>query len=308
MKKLLFLLFIISLQSCASILNSNYVSVDVRTTEPAKVILQQDTFSTKNNKVALTVRRQADPLLLTVQTDSITKEIEVSSKISSIVYLNFFWLYGFIADLNNPNRFTYPRSIQLDMSTDLPDYTINYLPQKGEIYFMLSIPYVNNFLVSPRINQPKYYLSSGLFGIGGSVDFYYKDDRYLKVGSAVALNSFLSSSFGQEPVATFESVYLSLSMHRKISPLSYGLGVTYGQNAWGLNDVENIDVNGDVYHSYEGGSESVFGIYSSAQLQMTDAFHIGFIYRPTFLQNSGNTIFKYEHLISLDFAWKFRLR
>lgn len=42
--------------------------------------------------------------------------------------------------------------------------------------------------------------------------------------------------------------------------------------------------------------------------QVGKRFYIGLIYRPFFLNIYLDVDFKYEHLISLDFKWKIRLK
>lgn len=41
--------------------------------------------------------------------------------------------------------------------------------------------------------------------------------------------------------------------------------------------------------------------------QRSEDFNIGIVYRPTFYRPDLINKFKYEHLISIDFAWKIRL-
>ncbi|MDR2205986.1 MAG: hypothetical protein LBE36_07510 [Flavobacteriaceae bacterium] len=72
----------ILLTSCATFMNKPYTAVTVHTTEPSKIIYQNDTLETINNRAELFVERKKDTLLIVAKTDSLTKSVSVKPRLS----------------------------------------------------------------------------------------------------------------------------------------------------------------------------------------------------------------------------------
>lgn len=55
-------------------------------------------------------------------------------------------------------------------------------------------------------------------------------------------------------------------------------------------------------------SNKAIGFIFPAYYMPADHFFIGIVYRPTLFRFSTENPFRYEHLISIDFGWKIKLK
>ena len=149
----LFITAIVSLfaTSCAS-LNSSHKYVTIHTTEPSKIIHNQDTISTIDNKVHLKVERKKEPLLFVATTDSLTKSIRIRHGSSVMYWANipFNLGLGLIEDKNNPKRYSYPDKIFINSAEAKSKYyCCGKANNKGELYFHISQS-LNIFFMAPE--------------------------------------------------------------------------------------------------------------------------------------------------------------
>jgi len=80
--------------SCATIMNQPYKKITIYTTEPSKIIYNQNTITTSDNKADLSVLRKKETLRIIATTDSLTKSIEVEPRNSFMYWSNIFFNYG----------------------------------------------------------------------------------------------------------------------------------------------------------------------------------------------------------------------
>jgi hypothetical protein len=102
------------------------------------------------------------------------------------------------------------------------------------------------------------------------------------------------------------SAYFSLTDNYKLNHISLGYGLNYAWNKWSFQNNEEEDEL-PTRAATEKINQSI-GVVLNGYYQFGKHFHTGLIYRPTFMQIKPDIKFKYEHLISLDLIWKFRLR
>ncbi len=329
MKNLLFFLAVCSLlTSCATILNGEKTRVFLYTEDPARVIYRRDTISTKEqngfNAAALTVPRSGDFLTLTVVTDSLKKKIEILPKNSLSFYFNYnpAIFAALLIDWNSNKRYTYnspllldkhlvvvkdiPSELKKDMSKrkkSLPDLREYRFPTaKGDIFLNLTFPYINYFSLSPSHEKRKD--SFGFLGIGIGLDYYYKNNRSISLTTTGTMDFMV---FVPAPVH-YEGVHkhigswdVMLTHNHRYKGFTYGYGLAFARNSWHYNDEDK-----DIHYSRNASS---LGIGLRSHYYFSSKFTVGLIYRPTFvvLNPENNKIFKYEHLLSIDFAFKFRL-
>jgi hypothetical protein len=298
------------LTSCATLTNQAWTVSTIYTTEPTKIVFQNDTIKTKRNKVKLILERQNAPIEIIAITDSLKKKVTIKA-INSIEYwanIAYFYGIGMLIDNRNPKRYTYPPKIYLN-STDTINKYYNYYERwnnKGQLLLHLSLPHINSFLLTPENEGTK--SNTGFWGISLGLDYFHSKNQYVNLSL-----SGVSDFFAPVPAAVdiwgeyelMSSAYLSLSNNHKIKRFSLGYGLSYVENTWDLRDY--------------GGDETVptrepvkktnyaLGLIFSSYFQATPNFYLGVIYRPTLLRPDIKPTFKYEHLISIDFAWKIRL-
>lgn len=310
---LLILISIFLWSSCATILNQSTKRLTITTTTPANVIVNNDTLSSYHDRTTITVKRQPENFGITVFNDSISKNITIKSKNSFAYWLNAypstFWT-GFLIDKKKAKRYTYPSKIYVDMTDTINRY-VNYDPRskKGQLYLHLSIPHINSFLLKPN-NENDYKFSTGFWGIAVGLDYYHKPRQFINLSASAVSSFFVPFPAAIDISGEYEllsSRYFSLSNNYKIKRFSVGYGLSYSRNTWDLRYYDAFDPPPPTREPVKKSNNS-FGFIFPAYLQIGKNFNIGIIYRPTFLRPESEQVIKYEHLISIDFAWKIRLK
>ena len=303
------------LTSCASILNSPYKYVTIHTTEPSTIIFEDNTINTTDNKAHLLVKRQSDPVRIIATTDSLEKTIDIASKNSVAFWANLsggvLGLIGMAVDMNNPKRYTYPGKIFINSSDWKNTYSLFGKPNnKGEIYLHLSVPLVNPFRMALQSEGVK--SNVGIFGATIGFDYYHSKDQFIHFGfSAVSggsnpVDSVRQSTSKRPGRESMNTQYLSISNNHKFGRFSIGYGISYAENTWMYRRWGLFLI---IPFMAEQITErhNAFGLIFPVYVQLGEHFNLGVVYRPTFFRPKMPNRFVYEHLISLDFAWKIRI-
>lgn len=103
------------------------------------------------------------------------------------------------------------------------------------------------------------------------------------------------------------SRYASISNNHKLGTFSLGYGLSYSKNTWDFRYYDKFDAPPPTREPIKKSSNAI-GLIFPTYLQLGEHFNVGVIYRPTFYRPKLNDKFKYEHLISIDFAWKIRVK
>lgn len=311
MIKNIFILLTISflLASCASIMNQDWTTSTIYTTEATKIVFHNDTLKTKKNKVTLTIERKNAPIEIIAITDSLKKKVTINRINSSEYWLNVPYTFGIgmLIEKNSPKRFTYPLRIYLNSSDTINRYfSYEQGNNKGQLLLHLSLPYINTFLLTPENEDVKKNI--GYCGISIGLDYFYRRNQYLNISASGVMDLYAPMGpidiWGEYEL--MKSSYLSLSNNHKIKRFSLGYGLSYVENTWDFRNYggdETIPTREPVKKT-----NNALGFIFSSYFQATPHFYIGVIYRPTFLRLNIAPTFKYEHLISIDFAWKIRLK
>lgn len=126
-----FVSFLLVFCSCATILNTAKTPVTVITSEPASLIIGNDTIGNPGPGNTFFFDRDKKPLNITAYNESVTKSVSVQAANSAAYWLNLypnlhFWT-GFFIDTRNKKRYTYPRTIYIDLATSDSSY-LKYRP------------------------------------------------------------------------------------------------------------------------------------------------------------------------------------
>ena len=176
---------------------------------------------------------------------------------------------------------------------------------KGQLFLHLSLPYINNFHLTP-LNEPTKN-NTGFMGYSIGLDYFYNATQYLNISFAHIQDFFFPIVFvdrGDE-YELMSSKYLSLSNNHRINRFSFGYGLSFAKNSWELRN-QFWDKNSSTREPVEKSNKAL-GLIFSSYYQTTSDFYIGIIYRPTFYRLNTEPIFKYEHSVSIDFTWKIPL-
>ena len=295
----------IFLTSCATIVNLPYKYVTVHTAEPSRIIFEHDTVSTVGNKAHLKVKRKNEPLPIIVAADSSTKLIRVEPKNSVMYWSNIYFNcgLGMLVDRKNPKRYTYPDKIYINSAAAKSSYSIyGQANNKGELYLHISLPLINHFLMKPENEGAKTNVGTG----GGTfgLDYYHSEKQFIHLGilgsSGVTTGGISSQSWYLETLGTD---YISLSNNHKIGRFATGYGLSLARNVWEYGEFISIIPIEIIKKRYYA-----LGLMFPNYFQIEERFYVGVIYKPTFYRPNMTNKFAYEHLVSIDVAWKIRLK
>jgi hypothetical protein len=292
-------------------MNSPTTRVDLETTSPAKVILKGDTLVPIKNRTKMQVERNIQPLTLKVFNDSISKTINIDSRNSFAYWFNIYANsgLGMLVDKDRSKRYTYPGLVYVDMSNNSEKYYRYYpLPKKGRLFWHISLPYINIFNFKPD-NEPDQKINTGFWGIKTGINFFWRDYQFLDWSVSAVNDFFIPVPAAIDISGEYEmmgSIYTSLSQNYQLKRWTAGLGICFAKNIWSFNYSDRFDPPPPSRVPVRKSHYSV-GMVFPIYYQMGEHFSTGIIYRPTFFQTFPDTGFKYEHLISIDFAWRFQV-
>lgn len=104
------------------------------------------------------------------------------------------------------------------------------------------------------------------------------------------------------------SIYGNLTNNHRFKKYIIGYGLSFGQNTWRLNyGIAEPDTLPPSRPPVTISSQSLGFVFQN-YIQTGKRFHLGIVYRPSILNLNMEPRWQYEHLISLDLAWKIRLK
>jgi hypothetical protein len=142
------LIIVVLLSSCATVFNSSEQGIAIYTSEPAILVVNNDTLENTLMYRHITVSRSKDTIAITAISPSEWKSVQVHPKNSLAYWANYyptplFWT-GFLIDRNNPKRYTYPGTLYIDLKDRETPYLLYRPlddPYKGYKHAIKFTPY-----------------------------------------------------------------------------------------------------------------------------------------------------------------------
>jgi len=103
---------------------------------------------------------------------------------------------------------------------------------------------------------------------------------------------------------TFRSAFIGLTNNHRYCIYAFGYGLSYSNNYY---NYYLFGPPGEDYKKTIDYSPQAIGLMLTGYFFIGKSFELGVIYRPN-LYNIDRKKFHYEHLISIDFAWKIPLK
>ncbi|MDR3227717.1 MAG: hypothetical protein LBT56_08625 [Prevotellaceae bacterium] len=186
-------------------------------------------------------------------------------------------------------------------------YVLHDIHEKGTLNLRFSLPYINIF--NFKFDKDRVH-DAGFIGALFGIDYYHKNNQYISLFAGAGIN-FLAPApapvdYGDGEYDFLYSGYFGLTNNYHYENFIFGYGLSYSRNIWhhrnygDYYDVEDIMPNKDYYDKSLG---FVFSFHYSLR-----NFSAGLIYRPDIIRLNSSVKFMYKHLISIDFAWKIRLK
>jgi hypothetical protein len=314
------------LTSCATILTKKTYGLNIYSNETTAKVKVYDEIYPLPTQVE--VERSDKDLELSLILDSMTYNYVVkTSPNAEFLYRNLIFAefcpiaYGI--DFTNNKRFYYGNSVYLNtrdsIKTILPPVRkfyhdsfakTTYPRNKGELHLHLSLPHINIFQLRPENEGTK--SNAGFWGVSVGADYYHRNNQFINLSASLVSDFFVPVPAAVDIWGEYElmsSLYSSLSNNHKIGRLHVGYGFSYSKNVWNLSDHGGVDYEEGIIHREPiNKSSHAFGLIFPIYFQIKEPFSVGVIYRPTFFRPELKDKFRYEHLISIDFAWKIRLK
>lgn len=311
LKRILVLFAVLTLlSSCASMLNQPHTSISLYTTQPSVIVQNHDTLQTTDNKASLLIERKREPLMLILTTDSIKKTIRIEPGNSLMYWSNILFNYGLgmLYDKNKPKRYGYPLRVYVNSSDTTQSYSkYGEANNKGEWGLHLSLPYINSFYMEPAGEGIKG--NTGFWGLSMGLDYYHSKNQFVAIGITYVTDFFApfpgAIDYGGE-YEIMSTGYISLTNNIRNKRLAYGYGFTYARNTWYLGYNDKFDAL-PPSRSPIKKTHDALGFIIPVYYQLGQYFNLGLVYRPTFYCFECSKPLVYEHLISVDLAWKIRL-
>lgn len=296
--------------SCARIFNRNQQDITVYTTEPSRIVFNRDTLHSTENSVHLIVTRQKEPFYISVLTNKINKKIEINSHKSFMYWSNlaFFYGIGMLIDRKSPKKYAFPNRIYLNSGDTLRKYfKHDQADKKGTFDIHVSLPHINSFRLTPENEITKD--NTGFWGLLLGIDYYHKKNQFANFSISGVSDFFVPVPAAITLTGEYESMssaYMSISNNHKFGRFSSGYGLSCARNTWNFRIIDKDNHTTPTREPIKR-SHTAFGMVFSTYFQLGHQFYIGAIYRPTFFRPWIANKFVYEHLFSVDFAWKIRL-
>lgn len=306
MKGLGFLVTLLLLASCATIVNTPYAIVEI-TSSPDSAIVKLDNSPTEYvTPVILPLKRSRHDVLLSVEKDSLYREIVLASKLSPAFTIGnlFSWgIYGYLIDLTNPRKYTYKNELQVNLQERAVNRHHNGLNNDYRyLKLTFSIPFANNFLL---YNGQNYQTSQGFWGFELGMEYYQTPNLYLSVNYGAATDFFLPFPAPIDYIGEYETnstVYFSVRQNYIYKKFHFGIGI----GIVGFNHIKHYEV-------FEKKSKYAYpnkGLALSSQIQyrLSKRFYAGFLYQPlTHAYRVSGLKLDYQHFISFKIDFKIGL-
>ena len=284
----------------------------------AKVKVYDSVYKLPHKVEVIRSKKDLDVTLITQ--DSVVDYTIKSSPNPTFLYLNLVTFYlspiNYAVDFTNEKRFYYGRRAYLNTADStriivprIRKSWTNYFAQKyprkkNDVLVSVSIPYVNGFNFRPKGFGTK--VNTGFWGISAGLEYFYKPNRYVGLKFATATDFFvpIPAAVSVDDVReNLSTTYLELTDNFKFGRLHLGYGLNYSINNWRF--IDETDINNTI--NFRQKNYSV-GLTANVYFQFIKWCYVGVVYRPTFYNLRPKGEFDYEHLISLDFAFKIPIR
>jgi hypothetical protein len=217
---------------------------------------------------------------------------------------------GYIIDWKNPKRYTYPKTIFVDLEHDKP-YTTSVSktwlkPEKNLLNFKISIPEGNHLYLNKGYG---YGNTFGFLGISTGFEYYFSN-KYCINMDVGGLMDFMApvpapvdhwGNYNQS-YATYGDIQIGSDYKR----LHYDVGLQFTRTSF--YERKTVELFPDYIDTLRySKSQNNMGLALSTYYRITKGFNIGLNYYPSFIViGNGDTKFHYSHLIFLELSFKIK--
>ncbi|MDR2906407.1 MAG: hypothetical protein LBU91_00235 [Bacteroidales bacterium] len=280
-------------------------------TDNVQVQINNDTENWHTLPASVDVLRSKDNLIITAQADTLKKQIEVRRGLSTAFWLgNMFsgaGVIGYIIDLTNPKRFTYPKTIFLNFNNDQKLYSKRSLntwlqPEKNLLNIKISMPYGNHFYLN---RGSDFGGSFGFFGISGGFEYYFSDKYNVNMdfGGLTDFPFPFPASYHPDNYSRSNARYMDIQFGSDFKRFHYDLGIQFNRTSY--YEIETLEVFPNFRDVVKYDLvQSNFGFALSSYYRVSKNFNLGINYYPSFLVLGSNPKFQYSHLLFFELSFR----
>lgn len=182
------------------------------------------------------------------------------------------------------------------------DLDNKYTYDRGEFRLKLSLPLINQ--MNFKLYGEDRVSNLGILGESIGLEYAYRDNKFIEVNYTLAIARQPQPVNGYFQICS--SSYFSITNNTAISRFTLGYGLNYGWNTFKETYIdENNSGPGFAWHTDK--TQTGLGLTLNTYYRVWKNFHLGLIYKPTFLVTNPETRWDYEHVISLDFLFRIML-
>lgn len=311
-KYYIFLIIGILFCSCATLIHQKTVIVDVRSdVDSVKICVNNDTTRWYNTPTLINVERSRNDLKITARKDTIQKQINVKSKLSTAFWVgNIFsgtGILGYAIDLTNPKRFTYPTNITIDFKSNNfsnRKYRTWLTPEKGLLAFKISIPEGNHIYLN---KGDRYGNTFGFLGISGGIEYYFSDKYCINMDLGALTDFMLPFPAPVDYEGSYQrsfAIYGDIQFGSDYKRLHYDFGLQYTKTMH--YERETVELFPEYIDTLKySKTQNNMGFAFSTYYRISNGFNLGLNYYPSFVA-WDNSSFEthYSHLIFFELNFR----
>ncbi|MCL2039057.1 MAG: HEAT repeat domain-containing protein [Bacteroidetes bacterium] len=307
----IFLIFLLTFSSCATIVNKKTTEVNIiSNSDSVQVYINNDSLNWHTLPTKIDVMRSKNNLKITVQKDTVQKQIEVKSKNSNIFWFGNLCSYGlgYIADLTNSKRFTYPKKIIIDFDEkDVPNLNPTPWfkePQKGLLNIKYGIPEGNHFY----LNKGNGYGSAfGFMFLTAGLEYYFSDKYCLSTNFGALIDFMLPFPAPVDHLGDYNQSYAfygDIKIGSDYKRLHYDAGLQFNQTSY--YERETIELFPEYIDILKYSKiQNNLGLAFSTYYRVSKRFNLGLNYYPSFLVLERKPKIHYSHLLFFELLFRF---
>ncbi|MDR2026000.1 MAG: hypothetical protein LBQ01_00385 [Prevotellaceae bacterium] len=288
-------------------MNKKTVRVNIYSdTDSIRVRTDRDTAQWYELPARVDVKRSRQELLITARKDTVQNKIRIKSRSSSDFILDILLTdgMGYFILRNNPKRYTYPKTVFIDLEHDKP---VSYFPkpEKHLLNLKLSIPEGNHFYLNKGY---KYGESFGFLGASYGFEYYFSDKYCINMDFG-ALTDFITPipaavSLPDGDYSRSHAIYGDLQAGSDYKRIHYDAGFQFTKTVYyERKTVERFSKYMDTV-SYSKRQNQI-GLALSSYLRLTKRFNIGLNYYPSFFVIENRKLHPhYSHLLFLEISFR----
>lgn len=298
--------------SCATLINQRTCDVKVHSDDDSlKICVNNDTTRWLSTPTWIYPERSKNDLLIIAKKDGVQKPIYVRRKLSNEYLFGNLASYGigYLIDLKNPRRFSYPRNIVIDFNSSdkyaVPKHKNWTNPEKHLLNFKLSIPEGNLFYINKGHG---YGNSSGFLGISGGVEYYFTNKYCLNMDVGALTDFIAPFPAPVDYVGGYDqssAIYGDIQIGRDFNRFHCDLGLQFNRTSY--YERETVELFPEYIDSLKYSKfQNNVGLALSAYYRISNGFNIGLNYYPSFFSWDHSKVqTHYGHLLFFELIFKF---